>query len=108
MGALLFAVAGQAAKAQDYQALVLARDAERIANEEAARRMDVALANERSREQAKGQAERAISDLAALNGRTVVVNAVLPLGAPLAFVSIPDSILADSNAKVRAAAVNRR
>jgi hypothetical protein len=101
------------ALAQDYLALTQARDAERIAAEVAARQRDIALTNEISVLQARLQSEQALSDLAALRPRPALPTVVLDPKAPpkidlSRLASIPDATLADSNAKVRAAADNRR
>src|SRR5258707_351295 len=51
--------------AQDYLGLALARDAERIAADAAARQRDIALTNELSALQARVQSEQTLSDIAA-------------------------------------------
>jgi len=100
--------------AQDYLALTQAHDAERVAAEAAARQRDIALTNELSVLQARVQSEQALSDIAALRARPTLPTVVVDPKAPppkidlSQLASIPDSALADSNAKVRAAAGNRR
>ena len=101
--------------AQDYLGLALARDAERIAADAAARQRDIALTNELSALQARVQSEQALSDIAASRARPALPT--LPPGSALGppakidssrLASIPDAELADSNARVRAAAANRK
>jgi hypothetical protein len=107
------ACAGSAA-AQDYSGLVQAREADRLAAEQAARQRDIALANELSRLQAQVQTNQALADLAALRAQPGVPVVRYDPKAPPPKIDlgklaqIPDSILADSDAKVRAAADNRR
>ena len=102
------------ALAQDYLALTQAHDAERVAAEAAARQRDIAITNELSVLQARVQSEQALSDIAALRARPALPTVVLdPKAAPpkidlSKLASIPDATLADSNAKVRAAADNKR
>ncbi len=109
----LSCVAG-AAQAQDYRALTQANDAERVAAEAAARQRDIALTNELSALQARAQSEQHLSDLAALRARPTLPSVVLDPNAPPPVIdtsklaAIPDATLADSNAKVRAAADNRK
>ena len=111
---LALSCAAGAAQAQDYRALTQANDAERVATEAAARQRDIALTNELSTLQARAQSEQHLSDLAALRARPALPSVVLGPNAPppridtSKLVSIPDATLADSNAKVRAAADNRR
>lgn len=109
----LMAAAATSAAAQDYSALVHARDADRFAAEQAARQRDVALANELSRLQAQVQTSQALADLAATRNQPSVVVRYSGKGPPPTLdqsklAQIPDSVLADSNAKVRAAAGDRR
>ena len=102
------------ALAQDYLALTQAHEAERIAAEAAARQRDIALTNEIAVLQARVQSEQALSDLAALRARPALPAIALDPKAPPPKIdlgrlaSIPDATLADSNAKVRAAADNRK
>jgi hypothetical protein len=106
--------AASPAAAQDNLALTQGRDAERSAAEAAARQRDVALANDLARLQAQADTERALADLAALRARPSLpaVPASPGAGAPVIdagrLAQIPDAALADSDAKVRAAAANRR
>lgn len=110
----LTAAAAAPASAQDDQALVRAHDAERLAAEQAARQRDIALTNELNRLQAQVQTNQALSDLAAQRiGPAVPAVPLNPKSPPPVIdlsklASIPDAILADSNAKVRAASENRR
>lgn len=106
-------IAGPAVS-QDYLGLALARDAERAAAAMAARQRDIELTNELAVLQARIQSEQALSNLqTARVGPTPP--AILPnpnLSAPTIDASklavIPDTTLAASNARVRAAADNRR
>ena len=112
--ASLLAAAAAPCAAQDYLGLTLARDAERAAAEQAARQRDIVITNELSRLEAQAQTSRALNDLAALRASPPLP--VVPRNPrappPVIDVSklarIPDSVLADSNAKVRAAAANRK
>jgi hypothetical protein len=103
-----------AAPAQPYAALQDARDADRLAFEQAARQREVAITNELSRLQAQAQTNQHLNDLAAMRVQPVVPtvpfnpNAPPPKVDPGQFAQIPDAALADSDAKVRAAAANRR
>ena len=112
--ACLAFAAATPALAQDYQALVRAQDAQRLADEQAARQRDITLTNELSRLEAQAQTNQALSDIAALRARPAVPTVPLDPKAPPPVIdvsklaSIPDAILADSNAKVKAAAANRR
>jgi hypothetical protein len=102
------------ALAQDYLGLALARDAERAAADQAARQRDITLTNDLSRLEAQAQTNQALSDIAALRARPVLPAVPRDPRTPppqidvRQLTSIPDAILADSNAKVRAAAENRR
>lgn len=99
---------------QPYRAFSQSQDAERIAADAAARQRDIALTNEITALQARAQSEQALSDIAALRARPVLPAVALDPTAPppkidlSRLASIPDAALADSNAKVRAAADNRR
>jgi len=96
--------------------LVLQRDAELQARADQARRREVELTNRLSTLEAQQQTDQALRDISAMRQRpsspTIYdPNAPPPRAAPLppgALVSIPDAALADSNARVRAAAANRR
>jgi hypothetical protein len=108
---LTLALAGPA-MAQPYLGVQL-RDAQTQADLQALRYRDVQVTNELAAAQARAQADQALSNLQA--GRTApVLTPAAPSGAspPVIdtrkLVSIPDAILAQSNASVRAAAANRR
>ena len=114
IAALMSLALATPALAQDYLALTQAREAERIAAEAAARQRDIALTNEISVLQARLQSEQALSDIAAPRAHPTLPTVALDPKAPppkidlSKLASIPDATLADSNAKVRAAADNRR
>jgi hypothetical protein len=104
------------AAAQDPYALGLQRDAALQAQADLARQREVDLTNRLSTLEARQQTDQALSDIAALRARPSVpriydpntppaLSAAVPAGA---YASIPDSVLATSNARVRAAAANRR
>lgn len=109
----VLAVAAPAA-AQPYAALQDARDADRMAAEQAARQREIAITNELSRLQTQTQTTQTLSDLAAMRVQPVIPTvpfnpkAPPPKVDPRRFAEIPDAALADSDAKVRAAAANRR
>ncbi|HEY8004711.1 MAG TPA: hypothetical protein VIE16_10815 [Phenylobacterium sp.] len=100
------------AAAQAYRGLALAQEAQREADAQAARSRDIALTNELSTLQARVQSTQGLSDLAAMRAPPATPIVPRPPGAPSPridagqFASIPDAELADSNAKVRAAADN--
>ncbi|MFL5296877.1 MAG: hypothetical protein ACJ798_10900 [Phenylobacterium sp.] len=102
------------AAAQDLFGLSAARDADRLAAEQAIRQREIAITNELSRLQAQAQTSQAASDIAALRVQPVVPTVPYDPKAPppkldtRKLAQIPDAALADSNAKVRAAADNRR
>lgn len=111
---LLGALAAAApAAAQLNQNLIYTQEAERRAAEEAARQRDIAITNELSRLQSQAQTNQALSGLAASRVSPVVPPIVVsrtgraPHINPRQYAQIPDAALADSNAKVRAAAKNR-
>jgi hypothetical protein len=120
MRALVFlaavACAAPAVAQPDAYALTLQRDAELQAQADRARQRDVELNNRLSTLEAREQTDQALRDIAAMRQRPAPPtiydpNAPPPLAAPIpagALVSIPDAALADSNARVRAAAANRR
>ena len=124
MRALTFAVAVMSlgvglapvapAAAQDYRALDFARDADLYAAASAARQREVALTNELSTLQARVQTDEALRDLAAQRAYAPIstvnpsTGAALPRIDTSKLASIPDAELAASNARVRAAAENRR
>jgi hypothetical protein len=108
---LTLATAGPAV-AQPYLG-VQARDAQTQADLQALRYRDVQITNELAAMQARAQAEQALSNLQAGRSAPILSHAVRGSGPPSVvdtskLVSIPDSILAQSNARVRAAADNRR
>jgi hypothetical protein len=111
--AVALATGGPAA-AQAFRGLALAQDAQREADAQAARDRDIALTNELSTLQARVQSTQGLSDLAAMRAAPpppIVPRAPGASGSKIdasQFASIPDAELADSNAKVRAAADNRR
>lgn len=106
--------AASPAAAQPYQGLALAQDARREAEAQAARSRDIAITNELSTLQARVQSARGLSDLAAMRAAPALpilprVRNTHPSKVQAGeFASIPDAELADSNAKVRAAADNHR
>ena len=117
MRALVFLMAlGAAAPAtaQDFRALGFARDAELTAQAQAARSRDIAITNDLSTLQSRVQTNQALSDIANLRAAPAAPIVALPLGAPPPKIdpgdlaTIPDTTLAASNARVRAAADNRR
>lgn len=111
---LCLACAGPAAA--QYDPLVLQRDAELQAQADQARRRDVELGNRLSTLEAQQQTDQALRDIARTRQRPPPLaiydpEAPPPRAAPVAagaFASIPDDALAASNARVRAAAANRR
>jgi len=113
---IVLACAAPAAAQPDALTLSLQRDAELQAQADQARRRDVELTNRLSTLEAQQQTDQALSDIAALRRRPAQPtiydpNLPPPRAAPVpaaSFVSIPDAALADSNARVRAAAANRR
>jgi hypothetical protein len=104
------------AAAQNAYALTLQRDAELQAQADRARQREVELNNRLSTLEARQQTDQALSDIAAMRQRPNLPtiydpNAPPPLRAAVpasAYASIPDAVLADSNARVRAASANRR
>jgi hypothetical protein len=113
------AAAAASADAQAYGGLGLSNEALRIAGAEAARNRDIAITNDLSTLQARVQTQQQLSDLAALRANPILPTPILPTpvlpsnGRPSRidtskFVSIPDAELAASNARVLAAANNRR
>jgi hypothetical protein len=111
----VFAIAGPAAAQPPYFALFQGREAQAAAEADAARYREIVTRNELAVLQARVQAEQAISDLQAARASPVLSPAVRGSDtAPPALidtsqlVSIPDDVLAQSNARVRAAAANRR
>ena len=108
------ASAVEPAAAQDLLALTLARDADHFAAEQAARQRDITLTNDIARLDAQMQTNQALAGLAAQQARSVSPpvprdpNAPPPVIDVSKLASIPDAELAASNARVRAAAQNRR
>lgn len=104
------------AAAQDLYALTLQRDAQLQAQADLARQQNIEINNRLSTLEAQQQTNQALSDIAALRQRPALPtihdpNAAPPRAAAVpdgAYASIPDAVLADSNARVRAAAANRR
>ena len=104
------------AAAQDPYAFRVQRDAELQGQADLARARSLDLNNRLSNLETQQQTNQALSDIAAMRQRPDLPTiydpnvpppprAALPPGS---YASIPDSILADSNARVRAAAANRR
>jgi hypothetical protein len=114
---LTLALAGPAmAQVRPYLDLQ-ARDAQTQADLQALRYRDVQVTNELAAAQARAQADQALSNLQAGRAAPVLPTVLAPArggaGSPpvidtAKLVSIPDAILAQSNASVRAAAANRR
>ena len=115
---LTLATAGPAT-AQPYLAQpylgVQARDLQTQADLQALRYRDVQAANELAALQARAQADQALGNLQAGRTAPILSPAARRSGAgpptvidTSKLVSIPDSILAQSNARIRAAADNRR
>jgi len=112
---LALSVAAPAA-AQDAWALTQQRDAELHAQAQLARQREVELNNRLSTLEATAQTNQALSDIAAMRQRLEPPTIYDPKAPPPrraavpagAYASIPDATLADSNARVRAAAANRR
>jgi hypothetical protein len=113
---VLIALACAAPAGAQPNPLIMQRDAELQAQADQARRRDVELTNRLSTLEATQQTNQALSDIAALRQRpqppTIYdPNAPPPRAAPVpaaGYASIPDEALAASNARVRAAAANRR
>ncbi|MDB5424695.1 MAG: hypothetical protein JWQ29_2111 [Phenylobacterium sp.] len=98
------------AAAQDTFALTMQRDAALQAQADLARQREVELNNRLSTLESTVQTNQALSDIAAMRQRPaapVYDPKALPAAAPK-YASIPDDVLAASNARVRAAAANRR
>jgi hypothetical protein len=113
---LVLAMAGPAA-AQPYLNLQ-ARDAQIQHDLDALRYRDVQVTNELAAAQARAQADQAVSNLQAGRAAANLSYALAPAARSGAaappvvdttkLVSIPDAALAQSNARIRAAADNRR
>jgi hypothetical protein len=108
------AAAPALAQVSPYRALEDAREADRVAVEQAQRQRDIAINNELSRLQTQIQTNQGLSDLATARVTPLVPtvpfnpNAPPPRIDPSQLAQIPDAALADSDAKVRAAAQNRK
>jgi hypothetical protein len=103
------------AAAQGLLGLTLQHDAERQAQQDLARQRDVELNNRLSRLEAGAQTDQALHDAPGLRLPSLAPppvpldpNAPPPVMDTSKLATIPDSILADSNARVRAASQNRR
>ena len=114
---LTLAVAGPAMAQPPAYLGVQARDAQTQADLQALRYRDVQAANELAAAQARAQADQALSNLQAARAAPVLPGVLAPVPGGAAalpvidtrkLVSIPDDVLAQSNARVRAAADNRR
>ncbi len=114
---LIFVVALAAAapaSAQLNTANIYRQQVEGQAADAAARQRDIALSNELSRLQVQAQTSQTLSDLSAARVLPVVPTVPTSSSAPppkidtSKLTQIPDAALADSDAKVRAAADNRR
>ena len=111
---IALAAAAAPVAAQDYRGIAVAQEAQRIADAQAARSRDIVTTNELSTLSAQVQTNQALSDIAALRLRPTIPTVPFNPHAPTAridvskFASIPDATLAASNARVRAAAENRR
>jgi hypothetical protein len=113
---LILMVLGFAAPAvaQPYFGLAQARDARAAADAMAARNRDIALANELAVLQARLQSDEALSNIRAARVAVTLPRVALDPNTPLAVIdtgklaAIPDETLAQSNARVLAAAANRR
>jgi hypothetical protein len=110
------ACAGPVAAQPDGLALTLQRDADLQARADLARQREVELNNRLSTLEARQQTDQALRDIDAMRQRPAPPTIYDPNAAPPraaavhdgAFAAIPDAALAASNARVRAAAANRR
>ena len=109
---LLVLCAASPAVAQDYRAVMEGREAQLTADAEAARRREVELSNRLTVLEFQMSTEQAMRDLQAMIQRPAMSppppNAPPPIIDTSRLASIPDAALADSNARVRAAAANRK
>lgn len=101
------------AAAEPYRDLNLARDAQAVADAQAARSRDIATTNELATLQTRLQSDQAVASLQAQRSPQPPAALPGPQAAPSGIdtsklVSIPDATLAQSNARIRAAAANRR
>lgn len=110
----LLAALATPAVAQPLRDLTLAQDAQRTAEARAARTRDIAVTNDLATREAGDRTDRALSNIAAARVSPPVPTVAFNPGAPppkidpSQMVQIPDAALAASNARVRAAAGNRR
>lgn len=110
----ILTIAGPAVAQPSYLFLEQGREAQASADAVAARNRDVALRNELAAIEARAQSDQALSNLQAARAGaalpTLAGNPNLP--PPMIDISklasIPDAVLARSNARVAAAAANRR
>ena len=110
--ALALALAGPAA-AQPVRDLIQARDALAFAEAQAARARDIATTNDLATLQARLQTDQAVANLQAQRSVQPLMalpdpRAALPVVDTSQMVSIPDAALAQSNARIRAAASEPR
>ncbi len=101
------------AAAQPYRDLTQARDAQAVADAQAARARDIAQTNELSSLQARLQSDQAIANLQAQRSAQPPPALPGPHAVPTVIdtrklVSIPDATLAASNARIRAVASDPR
>lgn len=113
-GALLLILGlASPAAAQPYLGLSQAWDAQGFAIAQAARARDIAITNELATLQARLQSDQAVANLQAQRSPPPlaglwVASTPPPLIDTSKLVSIPDATLAQSNARIRTAAGNRR
>ena len=113
---VLISLACAAPAAAQPSALILQRDAELQAQADLARQREVELNNRLSTLEARQQTDQALRDIAAMRQQPTLPTIYDPNAPPPhrasvpagAYASIPDAALAASNARVRAAAANRR
>ena len=109
----MHAVAGPAAS-QPYLGLMLSRDARASAEAMAARNRDIVLTNDLAVLQARVQSDQALSNLQASRSSPSIPTVSFNPKAPPPIIdasqlaTIPDAELVQSNARIRAAADNRR
>jgi hypothetical protein len=102
------------AAAQDFHGLAAQQEASRIAEAQALRSRDITITNDLSTLQSRVQSNQTLNDIAGLRGTAPLPT--IPLGPytpppkidTSKLATIPDATLAQSNARVRAAADNRR
>ena len=113
---VLISLAFAAPAAAQPSPLILQRDAELQAQADLARQREVELNNRLSTLEARQQTDQALRDIAAMRQQPALPTIYDPNAPPPhrasvpagGFVQIPDAALAASNARVRAAAANRR